>query len=125
MSSAATRRQARLDAILAARPGDLETAWTELGDLLDAWPQGASLDAALHQAEVVLVDWPDFLREAPPAWKEDLTTDPTPRLRLVRVLSLRHETLGDAGAARLAGEPLLAGLVKLRLENAGIGPDGA
>src|SRR5213075_53247 len=102
MRSSDARRQARLDTILAAKPGDLETAWTDLGDLLDEWPVGASLDAALAQAETALADWPAFLREAPPTWKENLTSTPNPRLRLARGLSLRHETLGDAGAAQVA-----------------------
>jgi Ran GTPase-activating protein (RanGAP) involved in mRNA processing and transport len=84
--------------------------WGALVRVLEDWPAG-ELEAALTEAEAVLVSWPDMLR-AGDAWLPALLAgQPQPRFRLARRLSFL--TSAPEQLARALALPELAPLTAL------------
>lgn len=116
-------RLTSLRAVFEAGPG--EESWDALCCLLDAWPAGMGLERALEIAQAALTEWHDVFCSAPLRWCVTLPDDPDPRLCIARSVLLYFESLGDAGAARLAKLPVLSSLTWLKLNHTEIGPRGA
>ncbi|MEL6181607.1 MAG: hypothetical protein AAFS10_21795 [Myxococcota bacterium] len=80
-------RLSELRALMTADPS--ASAWQNLINALDVWPNDKSLELALDYAEQHLSHWPDRLRWAPwPWWDNARHGRPGPRWRLVRTLGL-------------------------------------
>lgn len=130
-----TEEWAQLDALLEAPRTDeahaqrvrrYERAWIGLCELLDGWPEGPALEAALADALRALRSWPAQVRSAPTRWwRRALAGQPEPRLILARRLDVRGAGLTDVDVATLMGSKDLDVLTVLRLEGDGLGDEAA
>jgi len=111
---------------LIAGLGPSRVTWEALCRLLDAWPDGRDLEAAIPRIDRALEAWPATFRIAPAAWRDGLAAgEANPRFRLVRRVDLSGSEFGDILAARLAGAPWMSSVKWLGLSANDIGDAGA
>ncbi|MBW1879328.1 MAG: hypothetical protein JRJ84_13275 [Deltaproteobacteria bacterium] len=106
----------------------LGPSWVTFASLcrvLDEWPDGPELEAAVAEIDEALASWPVAFRAAPSAWKDAfLTGGDDPRFRLVRRVDVSHAEFGDILAAQLAGAPWMSSIKWLGLPKNDIGDAG-
>ena len=100
--------------------GDPAAGWKTVCELLDAHPLS---EVVLDYLQEHLAPWPDDVRDAPKHWF--LGDQPNERLLLARrATEYLEESVGDAGARRIAANPYMRNIRYLSLARCKVLSDG-